>query len=194
MGVSVDVLGGAFTGPINIGNEAITTSRQCLDKTRRLRVVSQGRSDLLYAEVQTMLKVDKSDAFPDRLLDLFAIEADEAVGAIAINARPQKQLNRALEEPVRQIANNAGHEGSVVVQRVKASEGSFGFNADTEQYEDLSAAGVIDPTKVVRSALQNASSVAGLMLTTETLIAEKPKKEDKGNGGGHDHGGGGYED
>ena len=86
-------------------------------------------------------------------------------------------LKRALEEPIRQIANNAGHEGSVVVERVKNEKGAIGFNAETEKYEDLAKAGVIDPTKVVRFALQNASSVASLLLTTEAMIAEKPKKE-----------------
>jgi len=101
-------------------------------------------------------------------------------------------VRRALEEPLRQIANNAGTDGSIVVSKVKEGKGAYGFNAAKLEYEDLVAAGVIDPTKVVRSALQNASSVAGLMLTTETLIAEKPKKEDK-NAGGHEHGGG-YED
>ncbi len=105
-------------------------------------------------------------------------------------------VRRALEEPLRQIAHNAGVEGSIVISKVKEGKGSFGYNAAKLEYEDLVAAGVIDPTKVVRSALQNASSVAGLMLTTETLIAEKPKKDDKSAGGGHDHGGGGggYDD
>jgi chaperonin GroEL len=96
-------------------------------------------------------------------------------------------VRRALEEPLRQIAANAGVDGSIVVSKVREGKGSFGFNAAKLDYEDLSAAGVIDPTKVVRTALQNASSVAGLMLTTETLIAEKPKKEEK-SGGGHGHG------
>jgi len=104
-------------------------------------------------------------------------------------------VRRALEEPLRQIVQNAGVEGSIVVAKVKEGKGAFGYNAAKLEYEDLVAAGVIDPTKVVRSALQNAASVAGLMLTTETLIAEKPKKDDKGGGGhGHDHGGGGYDD
>ncbi len=86
---------------------------------------------------------------------------------------------RALEEPVRQIANNAGSEGSVVVEKVKAGKAAFGFNAETGEYEDLFKAGIIDPTKVTRFALQNASSVAALLLTTEAMIAEKPKdKED----------------
>jgi chaperonin GroEL len=87
-------------------------------------------------------------------------------------------VKRALEEPIRQIANNAGHEGSVVVERVKKEKGAFGFNAETEAYEDLTKAGVIDPTKVVRFALQNAASVASLLLTTEAMVAEKPKKKE----------------
>jgi len=86
-------------------------------------------------------------------------------------------IKRALEEPVRQIANNAGFEGSVVVQRVREGEGSFGFNAETGVYEDLMKAGIVDPTKVTRFALQNAASVSGLLMTTEAMVAEKPEKE-----------------
>jgi chaperonin GroEL len=98
-------------------------------------------------------------------------------------------IRRAIEEPLRQISANAGVDGSIVVEKVKGGKGAYGFNAATEEYEDLVKAGVIDPTKVVRAALQNAASVAGLMLTTEALIAEKPKKkEEAGHGGG---GGGG---
>ncbi len=89
-------------------------------------------------------------------------------------------LKRALEEPIRQIANNAGVEGSVVVQKVKDGEGNFGYNADSGEYEDLLAAGVIDPTKVTRFALQNAASVSGLLLTTEAMVADKPDSEDEG--------------
>ncbi len=88
-------------------------------------------------------------------------------------------VKRALEDPVRQIANNAGLEGSIVVEKVKEAKGAFGLNAETAQYEDLVKAGIIDPTKVVRFALQNAASVAALMLTTEALVAEKPKEEKK---------------
>ncbi len=87
-------------------------------------------------------------------------------------------IRKALEEPARWIATNAGCEGSVVVDKVKNSKGAFGFNAATEEFEDLMKAGVIDPTKVVRSALQNAASVASLLLTTECMVAEKP--DDKG--------------
>jgi chaperonin GroEL len=94
-------------------------------------------------------------------------------------------VRRAIEEPLRQIAENAGVDGSIVVEKVKNGKGAFGFNAATEEYEDLAKAGVIDPTKVVRAALQNAASVAALMLTTEVLVAEKPKKkEEAGHGGG----------
>jgi chaperonin GroEL len=87
-------------------------------------------------------------------------------------------IRRALEEPIRQIANNAGFEGSVVVEKVKAEKGAFGFNADTGVYEDLMKAGVMDPTKVTRFALQNAASVASLLLTTEAMVAEKPKENE----------------
>jgi len=98
-------------------------------------------------------------------------------------------IRRSIEEPLRQIVANAGEEGSIVVQKVKEGKGNFGFNAATGKYGDLVADGVIDPAKVVRSALQNASSVAGLMLTTEALVAEKPKEEKAAAGGhaGHGH-------
>ncbi len=87
-------------------------------------------------------------------------------------------IKRAVEEPIRQIANNAGFEGSVVAEHVKNQKGANGFNAESGEYEDLMTAGVIDPTKVVRFALQNAASVASLLITTEAMIAEKPKKDE----------------
>ena len=98
-------------------------------------------------------------------------------------------VRRALEEPLRQIATNAGVEGGVVVEQVRNAEGSHGFNAATLKYEDLMHAGVIDPAKVTRSTLQNAASIAALLLTTEALVAEV-KEEAPVGGGGHDHGGG----
>jgi chaperonin GroEL len=99
-------------------------------------------------------------------------------------------VKRALEEPIRQIVENAGAEGSVVVEKVRAnSNPSYGFNAATEEYTDLLKAGIIDPTKVTRCALQNAGSVAGLMLTTEVMITELPEeKKESGMPGGHSHG------
>jgi chaperonin GroEL len=104
------------------------------------------------------------------VLDKIKVKGDKKVGVDIIR--------RALEEPVRQIVNNCGVEGSIVVAKLKENEGSYGFNAQTEEYGDLIAMGVIDPTKVVRIALQNASSVASLLLTTEAVIAEKPEKKE----------------
>jgi len=96
-------------------------------------------------------------------------------------------LRTAIEAPLRQIAQNAGVEGAIVIEKVRNSTGAQGYNAATDEYVDLIKAGVIDPAKVVRCALQNAASVAGLLLTTEALIAEKPKDQ-KSGGGGHSHG------
>jgi len=90
-------------------------------------------------------------------------------------------VKRAIEEPLRQIVVNSGIEGSIVVQKVKEGADDYGFNALTEVYENLLAAGVIDPTKVTRIALENASSIAGMLLTTECVIADKPKKEEAGH-------------
>ena len=86
-------------------------------------------------------------------------------------------VKRAIEEPLRWIAQNAGWEGSVVLDKVRQNKGSFGFNAAGEEFEDLMKAGIIDPTKVVRTALQNAASVAGLLLTTEAIVTEKPEEK-----------------
>jgi chaperonin GroEL len=96
-------------------------------------------------------------------------------------------VRRALESPLRTIAENAGLEGSVVVNKVKALEKGHGFNALTEEYGDMMAFGVVDPVKVSRSALQNAASIASMILTTESVVAEKPEKKAPAAGGGHDH-------
>jgi chaperonin GroEL len=110
------------------------------------------------------------------------LEGDEKIGASIIR--------RAIEEPLRTIVANAGEEGSVVIGKIHESKDSnFGYNAGTGVYEDLVAAGVIDPTKVTRTALQNAASISGLLLTTEAIIAEIPEKKEA-PGGGHSHGGG----
>jgi chaperonin GroEL len=98
------------------------------------------------------------------------LEGDEKVGA--------EIVSRSLEEPAKHIAANAGEEGSVVVQKIKTLEGSFGFNAQSGKYEDLIKAGIVDPTKVARAALQNAASIGGLILTTEALVADKPEGEE----------------
>ncbi|MBP9673713.1 MAG: chaperonin GroEL [Bacteriovoracaceae bacterium] len=118
---------------------------------------------------------------------LETLKAENEIQAFGI-----KIVKRSIEEPLRQIAENAGLEGSVVVNAVRATgKESHGFNAKEGRYEDLVKVGIIDPTKVTRSALQNAASVAGLMLTTETMIAELPKKEEHNHGGGHGGGMGG---
>jgi chaperonin GroEL len=113
------------------------------------------------------------------------LEGDEKIGA--------QIIRRAIEEPLRQIVGNAGEEGAVVVGRIHESKDHhFGYNAGTNQFEDLVAAGVIDPTKVTRTALQNAASIAGLMLTTEAMVADIPEPK-AAPAGGHQHGGGGMD-
>jgi chaperonin GroEL len=111
-------------------------------------------------------------------------EGDEAVGI--------RIIRRALEEPLRQIAANAGHEGAVVVARVLELKGDVGYNAQTDVYENLVEAGVIDPTKVVRSALQNAASIASLLLSTEAVICEIPSEKSAGGSSGMSPEGGMY--
>jgi chaperonin GroEL len=108
------------------------------------------------------------------------LRCQSALDKVKVNDEERFGVNivrKAIEEPLRWIARNAGAEGSIVIDKVKSGKGSYGFNAATEEYEDLMKAGIIDPTKVVRTALQNAASVAALMLTTEAMVAEKPKEE-----------------
>ena len=107
------------------------------------------------------------------------VSEDEKVGV--------RIIQKALEEPLRWIASNAGADGAVVLDKIKNGKGAFGFNAATEDYEDLVKAGIVDPTKVVRIALQNAASVAGLMITTEAMIADKPEKKKDAPAMPHDH-------
>jgi chaperonin GroEL len=116
------------------------------------------------------------------VLEKMKIKADQKLGV--------KVVMRAMEEPLRQIAKNAGAEGSVVIDKVKNGEGAFGYNAQTDTYEDLMEAGIMDPTKVVRFALQNAASVASLMLTTQAMIAEKPEEKKQMHPGAEGMGGG----
>jgi chaperonin GroEL len=115
-------------------------------------------------------------------LDKMKLTGDQQVGVNIVK--------KSLEEPLRMIASNAGWEGSIVVEKVKEKKGAFGFNAANEKFEDMIQAGVIDPTKVTRFALQNAASVASLMLTTQCMIADKP--EEKGAMMPPMPGGGGY--
>ena len=114
-----------------------------------------------------------------KALGKMKVSGDEAVGV--------QIVRRAVEEPLRRIVGNAGLEGSIVLQKVEEGQAGFGYNARTDKYEDLVAAGVIDPTKVARTALQNAASIAAMILTTETLVCEKPEKKKAPAGGGEDH-------
>jgi len=124
-------------------------------------VVAGGGTALLRARASLQKTID-------------SLEGDEATGARAVY--------RALEAPARHIAENAGIEGAVAVQRTEAETGSVGLNAATGVFEDLLKAGVIDPAKVTRAALQNAASIAGLLLTTECLVADKPEEASAGGG------------
>ncbi|MDQ3199964.1 MAG: chaperonin GroEL, partial [Verrucomicrobiota bacterium] len=117
-----------------------------------------------------------------RALDNLKLEGDEAVGMAIIR--------RAVEAPLRTLADNAGQEGALIVQEVRKRKGNEGYNVATGEYTDLVKAGVVDPTKVTRSALQNAASISGLLLTTEAIITEAPEKDKGGAGGGGMPGGG----
>jgi chaperonin GroEL len=120
-----------------------------------------------------------------KAIEALKLEGDEAIGA--------QIVRRAIEHPLKQLCANAGVDGGVVVKEVLAGKGSFGYNVATDKFEDLVKAGVVDPTKVTRTALQNASSVAGLLLTTECMITEIPEKKEAPAGGGHGHGPGGMD-
>jgi chaperonin GroEL len=118
------------------------------------------------------------------------IRSSAALGSLAVSEDERvgvRIIQKALEEPIRWIAQNAGLDGAVVLDKVKNSKGAFGFNAATESYEDLVKSGIVDPTKVVRTALQNAASVAGLLITTEAMIADKPEKKKEAPAMPHDH-------
>jgi chaperonin GroEL len=116
-----------------------------------------------------------------KALDTLKLKGDEATGVDIVR--------RAIEAPLRTLASNAGVEGALIVEQVKNGKGNEGYNVATGKFEDLVLSGVVDPTKVARSALQNAASIAGLLLTTECLVTELPEKKEPAGGHGHDHGG-----
>jgi chaperonin GroEL len=118
-----------------------------------------------------------------KAIEALKLEGDEAAGA--------QIVRRAIEHPIRALCANAGVDGGVVVKEVLSSKGNVGYNVATDKFEDLVKAGVVDPTKVTRTALQNAASIAGLLLTTECMITEIPEKKEAAGGGGHGHGPGG---
>jgi chaperonin GroEL len=112
-------------------------------------------------------------------IDALGLSGDEATGALIVR--------RGLQEPAKLIADNAGYQGAVVVERIRTQSGSQGFNAATGEWVDIMKAGIMDPAKVTRSALQNAASIAALVLTTESAIVEKPEEEEPAAAGGHGH-------
>ncbi len=118
-----------------------------------------------------------------KAIETLKLEGDEAFGA--------QIVRRAIEHPIRMLCANAGVDGGVVVKEVLSSKGNVGYNVATDKFEDLVKAGVVDPTKVTRTALQNAASIAGLLLTTECMITDLPEKKESAGGGGGGHGGGG---
>jgi chaperonin GroEL len=183
----------------------VTTSDYDKEKLQERLAKLSGGVAVLYVGAATEVEMkEKKDRVDDALHATRAAVEEGIVpgGGVAyiraiesLNAKVKGQIEdeqtgmvivkRALEEPLRQIVANAGIEGSIVVQKVKEGKADFGFNARTEQYENLLKAGVIDPTKVTRIALENAASIAGMLLTTECVVADKPKKEEP-----HVHGGG----
>jgi chaperonin GroEL len=199
----------AVTGRINQIRQEIETTESSYDKEKlqeRLAKLAGGVAVIkVGAATETELK-EKKHRFEDALSATRAAVEEGIVpggGVALINIQgaleglgdePEVKVGvnivrRALEEPIRQIANNAGYEGSVVVEKVRGLKKGRGFNAKTEQYEDMMKAGVIDPVKVTRSALENAASITSLILTTEALVADKPEKEKApagGHGGSHD--------
>ncbi|MCC6559749.1 MAG: chaperonin GroEL, partial [Xanthomonadales bacterium] len=122
------------------------------------------------------------------------VRALSAIGSLKGDNEDQNHgiviAKRAMEAPLREIVANAGEEPSVVLNKVAENKGNYGYNAATGQYGDMIELGILDPTKVTRTALQNAASIAGLMITTEAMVAEAPKKEAPAAHAGHDHGGG----
>ncbi|GIU97205.1 MAG: hypothetical protein KatS3mg013_1008 [Actinomycetota bacterium] len=115
----------------------------------------------------------------EEALDALSLEGDEATGV--------RIVREALSEPARRIAQNAGYEGALIVQRIREERDGRGFDAATGEWVDMVKAGIIDPAKVTRSALQNAASIAAIVLTAESAVVEKPEEEEPKGGGGHDH-------
>ncbi len=205
----------AVHGRINQIRKAIETTDSSYDKEKlqeRLAKLAGGVAVIkVGAATETELK-EKKHRFEDALSATRAAVEEGIVpggGTVLLNILPAVKapedaeaevrigfniVRKALEEPLRQIAANAGLEGSVVVEKVRGLAQGIGFDARTETYVDLVKAGIVDPVKVTRSALENAASIAGLLLTTEVLIAEKPEKEKAPPAGGGHGGGGGYGD
>ena len=184
--------GDAFDGVVRYARWVALLGDWAYDNVLRLNHyynVVRRKLGLPYWSLSAYLKSKVKNAVEYRCvaaLDKLKVEGDEQIGVTIVR--------RALQEPLRQIAENAGEEGAIVLGKVNDSkDNNFGYNALTSEYEDLVKAGVLDPTKVVRTALQNAGSIASLMLTTEALVAEIPE-EKKGSPMPGGHGGGGMGD
>ncbi|MEP6682972.1 MAG: chaperonin GroEL, partial [Parafilimonas sp.] len=204
------IVGGAgnkedITARINQIKAQIETTTSDYDKEKlqeRLAKLSGGVAVLNIGAATEMEMKEKKDRVDDALHATRAaveegivpgggtafIRAVEALDKLKNDSEDEMTginiVKRALEEPLRQIVANAGIEGSIVVQKVKEGKGDFGFNARTEKYEKLFSAGIIDPTKVARVALENAASIAGMLLTTECVIADKPEPKSAAPQGG----------
>jgi len=201
-----------INGRINQIKQQIDTTTSDYDKEKlqeRLAKLAGGVA-VLYVGAPTEVEMKEKKARVDDALSATRAAVEEGIvtgGGVAL-VRAMKSLDnlkganedetigiqivkKALEAPLRTIAENAGVEGSVVLQEVIKSKGSTGYNARTDQFEDLKKSGVIDPTKVTRIALENASSIAGMILTTECVISDKKEENAGGGAGGHMHGGGG---
>jgi chaperonin GroEL len=195
----------AVTGRINLIRRQIEETDSSYDKEKlqeRLAKLAGGVAVIkVGAATETELK-EKKHRFEDALSATRAAVEEGIVpgGGVAyinilgaldkVTGTPDEQhgvniVRRSLEEPLRQIAANAGHEGSVVVEKVRGLKKGHGFNAATEEYGDMIKFGIVDPVKVTRSALQNAASIAAMVLTTETLVVEKPQPKAPAGGGGH---------
>ncbi|MBU0669602.1 MAG: chaperonin GroEL, partial [Alphaproteobacteria bacterium] len=167
-GVAVIKVGGATEVEVKERKDRVDDALHATRAAVEEGIVPGGGTALLYAA---------------RALDGLEGENDDQTRGVDI-------VRRALQAPIRQIAENAGHDGAVVAGKLNdGNDQSMGFNAQTDTYENLVTAGVIDPTKVVRTALQDAASVAGLLITTEAAIAEKPEDKSSGGGGMPDMGG-----
>jgi chaperonin GroEL len=164
-----------LAGGVAVVKVGAATETEMKEKKHRVEDALQATRAALEEGIVSGGGVALLNAVPAIKLDGFKI-ADERTGALIVA--------RALEEPIRQLANNAGLEGSVVVNRIRGEAKGVGLNVDTEEYEDLVKAGIIDPTMVTRSALQNAASIAKNILTTEAIVAEPPEKTGAGMGGG----------
>ena len=178
--VGANVIGACGCGWVDAGKIALQQgaarvrliSARTVRKVRleiKIRITNVGSAHAVAFQSWNESATRRGESVPTLLDNIKDLEADEKVG-VAI-------VRRAIEEPTRQLADNAGKEGALVVEEVKKRKGNEGYDVSADEYTDLVKAGIVDPTKVTRSALQNAASISGLLLTTEALVTELPEKE-----------------